>query len=187
MLLSPKQALSENLDIEEHLTPLEPFSPLNMKEEVITPLDPEQPAPNILDQIFQNITLQESLSMILHENRERRFFITVPTNVLRIVMNIRTYPFSIFHKYDVLVIPTLTKEDITMNIGADHPMVSHLRMSLAPDGSSRIVITDQEIHVNIQVSSITNPWLLSLVYASTSLANRRILWNNLEQYQKTIH
>lgn len=102
-------------------------------------------------------------------------------------MNIRTYPFSIFHKYDVLVIPTLTKEDITMNIGADHPMVSHLRMSLAPDGSSRIVITDQEIHVNIQVSSITNPWLLSLVYASTSLANRRILWNNLEQYQKTIH
>lgn len=54
-------------------------------------------------------------------------------------MNIRSYPLSILHKYDVQIIPTLTEEDIPMNTGVDHPLISHLRMSLAPGGRSRIV------------------------------------------------
>nr|XP_009790175.1 PREDICTED: uncharacterized protein LOC104237683 [Nicotiana sylvestris]XP_016461404.1 PREDICTED: uncharacterized protein LOC107784743 [Nicotiana tabacum] len=43
-----------------------------------------------------------------------------------------------------------------------------------------VATTDQEIHVNIQVRGTSHIWLLSLVYASTDLANRSILLNNLE-------
>lgn len=43
-----------------------------------------------------------------------------------------------------------------------------------------VAIRDQEIQVNVQVGTTTNTSLLSLVYASTLLVNRKILWNNLE-------
>lgn len=65
---------------------------------------------------------------------------SVPKNVLRIAMNVLTYPYSIIHKYDTLILPTLTEEDLPLlvNNGEDHPLIALLCMSLALGGSSRI-------------------------------------------------
>lgn len=133
--------LPENLDLEEEIQPLELLSPLNPEEDIIILLNLGLPVPNILDQILQHITPSESLSTTMHENREKRYFITVPMNVPRSEMNIRTYPFSIIYKYATLILPTLTEEDLPlpMNNGDDHPLLLCLRMSLAPGGSSHII------------------------------------------------
>ena len=39
--------------------------------------------------------------------------------------------------------------------------------------------TEQEIHVVVKVRPLNTSWLLSAVYASPRIAERRILWNNL--------
>ncbi|XP_070035267.1 uncharacterized protein [Nicotiana tomentosiformis] len=43
-----------------------------------------------------------------------------------------------------------------------------------------IAATNQEIHANVQVSTSSQPCILSWVYASTSFNNKKIRWDNLE-------
>lgn len=45
-----------------------------------------------------------------------------------------------------------------------------------------IAITNQEIHANVHISPSAQPWILSLVYDSTSFNNRKILLHNLEHF-----
>lgn len=41
-----------------------------------------------------------------------------------------------------------------------------------------IAVTNQEIHANVQVIPSAQPWILSLVYASTRFNDRKIIWKN---------
>lgn len=40
---------------------------------------------------------------------------------------------------------------------------------------------EQEIHVIVKVCSINLSWLLTAIYASPHLAERKILWSNIEE------
>ena len=40
--------------------------------------------------------------------------------------------------------------------------------------------TEQEIHANIKVRSFNFTWLISAIYASPRIVERRILWENLK-------
>ncbi|XP_060194029.1 uncharacterized protein LOC132623310 [Lycium barbarum] len=84
----------------------------------------------------QTVTLKSTFSLTLHENEERKFLINVPLETLRVAMNIRTYPYTLIHKYGLLMIPTLTEEDIRMAKCPSHPLLAHLEISLAQGGSS---------------------------------------------------
>lgn len=44
---------------------------------------------------------------------------------------------------------------------------------------SELSSTEQEIHAIVSSTS-NSPWLLSAIYASPRLAERRMLWDNLE-------
>lgn len=45
---------------------------------------------------------------------------------------------------------------------------------------TRLRQSTQELHAMIQVNPNYPSWLFSIIYASTKVANRRILWDNLE-------
>lgn len=48
-------------------------------------------------------------------------------------------------------------------------------------------VTSQEIHAAVQVCPRSNPWLISVVYTSTNYSNRKILWNNLKEFNQHHH
>lgn len=41
--------------------------------------------------------------------------------------------------------------------------------------------TEQEIHATVKVCNSDSTWLISLVYASLCLDERKIMWSNLSQ------
>lgn len=44
--------------------------------------------------------------------------------------------------------------------------------------------TKQEIHATIKVSSTNHSWLISAIYASPRIAERRLIWSNLFEVAK---
>ncbi|KAJ8548840.1 hypothetical protein K7X08_000806 [Anisodus acutangulus] len=125
--------------VEDVLAPPELLYPMEWDQEE------ELRAPSILEQNLTNITLTTLLSLTLHEREERWFFISLPTESLRVAFNIRFNPAILMHKYAMLLMPTLTEEDIQM-IGGVVLMWKHEEMAIDP-----VVVTGQDFHLNLQV------------------------------------
>lgn len=48
------------------------------------------------------------------------------------------------------------------------------------------ILTEQEIHAGVEVSSITSKWFLSIIYAKNIYRLRNVLWENLKNVSTKI-
>ncbi|KAK4340926.1 hypothetical protein RND71_039427 [Anisodus tanguticus] len=143
--MEPLPSLPKNLDVENvkqvvsKLILEEPLSHLNQKEWTFS-ISPQNGGVKSSEHVLQNVTLKDSLSMTLEENGERRYFIIIPSKTLRVVINVRVYPFTLIYMYTILIIPTLKEEDIPMGKGPSHTLLTHLEMSLKQDARSTMPV-----------------------------------------------
>ncbi|OIT02808.1 hypothetical protein A4A49_10632 [Nicotiana attenuata] len=64
---------------------------------------------SILDQVLQNITILEPLTLILPQNSERKLFVSVTPPVMKMGINMKIYPIDPL-SYSIVMVPTLREQ-----------------------------------------------------------------------------
>lgn len=83
---------------------------------------------------MESLTLNDSLTISMHENIERKFLIFIPPRLEKTSLNVRLNPYSLEEKYVVLMIPTLN-DNILQHAPYQPPhLLNHLELSLPQRG-----------------------------------------------------